>query len=79
MKTYTDEELEALTFSIGDENGDDNDGQIVIYTGLYRWSDQTIHDEPQPQKEPEPDGEDFRGHEAAAFLQEQQAAAQRLK
>ena len=28
---------------------------------------------------PEPDGEAFRGREAAAFLAEQQAAAQRLK
>ena len=27
----------------GDDFETDNDGQIVIYTGIYRWSDGTFH------------------------------------
>ena len=27
----------------------DNQGQIVIYTGMYRWTDGTVRDAPQPE------------------------------
>ncbi len=27
----------------------DNQGQIVIYTGMYRWTDGTVRDVPQPE------------------------------
>jgi hypothetical protein len=29
----------------------DNEGQIIIYTGLYRWSDGSIHEEKENVKE----------------------------
>ena len=46
MKIYTDEELdEMLTVGVSET---DNHGQIVIYTGLFRWKDQTVRDCPDP-------------------------------
>lgn len=26
----------------------DNDGQLVVYTGLFRWQDQSVHNEEDP-------------------------------
>ena len=39
--------IESLTQGHADEQTD-NEGQIVIYTGMYEWSDGSIHDEPDP-------------------------------
>lgn len=49
MKTYTEKEFQChLGQQIDDGNLDtsetDNDGQIIIYTNMYRWSDDTIRD-----------------------------------
>jgi len=52
MKTYT--RLEAKGHIISEVQGTDrfapcdNDGQIVIYTGLYMWADGSIRDSAEP-------------------------------
>ena len=51
MKTYTAAEVdEKLDFCCGLPAGTvehDERGQLIIYTGIYQWDDQTFHDEPQ--------------------------------
>ena len=37
-----------------DTHKTDHDGQIIIHTGIYRWSDSTYHREPE-HREPEPE------------------------
>lgn len=47
MKTYTLEELSSIKFEVDDSLDTDNDGQVVIYTGIYLWSDKTFRSEPE--------------------------------
>lgn len=47
-----DENITILTATPEDllANGEatiDHDGQEVIHTGLYEWSDKTLHDQPE--------------------------------
>jgi hypothetical protein len=49
MSTMTPTEVhDAIVDSVSDCHPDnelvDNEGQIVIYTGIYRWKDGTYHD-----------------------------------
>jgi len=44
MKTYTKEEVLDMSFNIFHSNEVDNDGQYVIYTDVYKWSDGTFRD-----------------------------------
>ena len=51
MRTYTEAEVESAT-TVGSNFGcellNDNQGQVVIYTGIFEWMDGTYHDEPDP-------------------------------
>ena len=38
---------EQLSHCEVDECQTDNEGQLVYYTGIYRWPDGTLHDEPE--------------------------------
>jgi len=47
-RIYTDEEATQQIIDNLELYGEtDNQGQIVIYTGLFRWKDDTIHNEPE--------------------------------
>jgi hypothetical protein len=47
MKTFTQQEVDTLC-GMGGDCEHDNQGQLVIYTGIYEWDDGTFHDEPEP-------------------------------
>ena len=47
MRTLT--EQDAVDSALKDDLTTlDNDGQIVIYTGVFRWGDGSLHDEADP-------------------------------
>ena len=53
MKTFTVAEFEdylaeLATDSHPAELPTDNDGQLIVYTGIYRWADGSLHDEAEP-------------------------------
>jgi len=50
VRTFTREEVYDMT-NLKAPGGDvqsDNAGQLVIYTGIYRWMDGTYRDQPDP-------------------------------
>jgi len=51
MQLPTTEEFDAYLLSLVKNNEyqieTDNNGQILIYTGLYEWENDTIHDKPE--------------------------------
>lgn len=53
MKTYTVAEVQDIITELAQESPceheHDNEGQIVLYTGIFRWSDGTYRDESEPQ------------------------------
>jgi hypothetical protein len=55
METYTEEQVKEKTACTQGEWEHDNQGQIVIYTGIFAWQDGTFHDEPDPSLENEED------------------------
>lgn len=48
MKTFNEKEVEARTNCPGGQLEHDNQGQIIVYTGLYQWNDGTVRDQPDP-------------------------------
>lgn len=51
-RIYSDNEAaQKILDNLELEANDDGNGQIVIYTGLFRWADGTIHDEPEPKSD----------------------------
>lgn len=52
MKTFTRGQVDLALFGNpaldGADIRTDNQGQIVIYTRIFRWDDGTYHDEPDP-------------------------------
>ena len=46
MKTFTTEEVEEV-FASKNTLGVDLYGQLIIYTGMFQWSDGTYRDEPE--------------------------------
>ena len=53
MKTFTNAEVQDVLIEEASglhpaEMETDNEGQLIIYTGIYRWSDGTCHDESEP-------------------------------
>lgn len=48
LKTYDDNEAFQYISDNLDMSETDNDGQILIYTNLFRWNDGTIRNQPDP-------------------------------
>lgn len=48
MKIYTDEEIQNRPYNNNAGWEEDERGQVVIYTGIYRWSDSTFRSERDP-------------------------------
>lgn len=49
MNTYTEEQVQQMLNALGTYEHD-NQGQIVIYTGVFEWEDGTYHDAPDPNR-----------------------------
>lgn len=58
MKTYDKQSARNHVIGMVRENGvedceTDNEGQLIIHTGLYRWADNSIRDSEEPQSSSE--------------------------
>lgn len=47
LVTYTREEQKSLVYTLVDSEEGDNERQLIIYTGMYRWEDGTIRNAPE--------------------------------
>lgn len=48
MKIFTKEEVDACTCSYNGELEHDEQGQLIVYTGIYQWKDGSCRDQPEP-------------------------------
>lgn len=50
LRTYTKEEVDKATDckTEGAELSHDNNGQLIIYTGMFQWNDGTVRSRPDP-------------------------------
>ena len=48
MKTYTWDEVLQLVAAGKTDDQEDNQGQVLFYTGVYRWKDGTYRSQPDP-------------------------------
>jgi hypothetical protein len=49
-KQYTQAEVDTLISSLTAGSERDNQGQIVIYTGIFEWENGEFHDQPDPNR-----------------------------
>ena len=50
MQTFTEEQVDKMLSCLGTLEHD-NQGQIVIYTGVFQWRDGSFHDQEDPNLE----------------------------
>lgn len=51
MIIYSEKEVEERFINCNFPGGSleyEDDGQLIIYTNMYQWSDGTVRDEPEP-------------------------------
>jgi len=53
MHTFTEAQVDQMLNCLGVLEHD-NHGQLVIYTGIFRWHDGTFHDSVDPELEDDP-------------------------
>lgn len=51
MKIFSKEEFYKKFGTRAADCEQDNEGQILLYTSIWRWSDGTLRDDPEPEPE----------------------------
>jgi hypothetical protein len=51
MQTYTEEQVMQATNVPGGTLEHDNQGQLIVYTGIFEWNDGSYHDSVDPDRD----------------------------